>query len=105
MGDSVADADLEHDSADLAFSESVFDMAEQPCGDAPLPVLGSDADGRQMSGVVLVDHDKCKTDQFALRRDHPIAQSLWLIEQIFKSVFCIVIAVSETADVEAENIW
>src|SRR5438128_1193654 len=62
LGGSVADANLKHYSTDLTGPKCVLDMPEQTPRQAAAPVFGRDADGRQVGGIVFIDHDKCKRD-------------------------------------------
>src|SRR5436190_8700800 len=96
LGDGVADTDLEHYRGDLAFHKHVLKMLEELFGDAAAAVLGRDADGRQVGGVVLVDHDEGESYHFAAVGDRAIAQRLWLVQKIVESVLCIVISIAKT---------
>ena len=97
---SIADADLEHNRRDLALTKRSFNVREQALGNFASPVFRGNADGREMCGVVFVDHHKRKTNHFRRRRHHAIAQCSRLVQQIFKRVLCVVVALTKTSDIE-----
>ena len=65
-------ADFEAHHAHVAASETVFDLVHQALRDAPPTMLGRDADGRDVPGVVRLDEADDKADHRATRCDRAI---------------------------------
>ena len=72
-------------------------MSEQRASYPAAAMLRSNADSREVGGIVLLDHDKRKTHDLARFGNDAVAQRSRLVQQVFKCVLGVIIAISETA--------
>ena len=79
-------------------------MSQQSLADLAATVLGGDADRCQMCGPVLIDQHKNESDHLARRRYDPVAEVSRFAQQIIKSVFRVVLAVSKATYIKAQNL-
>jgi hypothetical protein len=100
----VTDPNLKHYRADLAATQSIFDMSQKFRRETSAPVFRRNANGREMRGVTLIYHHERKGGHIAILRSNAITEGPRLVKKVVEGVPGVVIAIPEAANIKSQHL-